>query len=291
MQFFANLTSGRDDPLDFARSLERAGFDGVTCADHYWLAGTGSHHVWVTLAAMAGATERVLLGTGYANNLFRSPFEFAQASVSMQRLSGGRYEAGLGAGWANEELLATGQRYPEQPVRARMYREALLIARELFATGSCRFEGEHYTMNVPHFPELVPATPIPLVASVGGPWTIRHIVPIVDRVELVFGRTTRRGSLDTAALASVTEAELRDMVAAVREVRADIGVGLFVMIAIGDDAVTPVTGSFADGMYSRFTGEAEYVRDNLLALEELGIGRVHLAEKVPGSLARLVAVL
>jgi alkanesulfonate monooxygenase SsuD/methylene tetrahydromethanopterin reductase-like flavin-dependent oxidoreductase (luciferase family) len=292
MQFFVNHTSGRVHPIEYVRTMEEAGFDGVTCADHYWLAGVASYHVWATLGAMAAVTERVTLSPGYANNLFRSPVEFAQASVSMQRLSGGRYEAALGAGWQEQEILATGQAYPAGRVRARMYREALLITRALFSTGSCSFEGEYYTIDVPHFAEFIPETPIPLVASVGGPWTIRHITPIVDRVELKFGRTTRQGSFDAAALASVDDAELRQMVAEVREVRPDIDVGLFVMIAVGDDAaVAPVKESFGEGLYGRFAGEASKVRDNLLALEEMGIDRVHLADRLPGSVLRLCEAL
>ena len=130
MELVANLTSTRYKPGEFASSAEAAGFDGVTCSDHYWITDLFPH-VWVSLAEMAAATQRVSLAPSFVNNLFRSPFEFAQASASMQRLARGRYEAGLGAGWTEGEMLATGQVYPDGPVRARMYREALLIVEEL----------------------------------------------------------------------------------------------------------------------------------------------------------------
>jgi alkanesulfonate monooxygenase SsuD/methylene tetrahydromethanopterin reductase-like flavin-dependent oxidoreductase (luciferase family) len=290
VQLFANLTSGRYDPQEFAVAAEQGGFDGVTCSDHYWLRDVFPH-LWVTLAAMACATERVILAPSFANNLLRSPFEFVQASVAMQRLSKGRYEAGLGAGWTERELIATGQAFPDGRVRARMYREALLIARELFTTGACSFAGEYYTMDVPHFPafQSTPtSTPIPLVASVGGPWTVRNITPIVDRVELKFGRTTRGGSLDLPALASVTEDELRGMVAEVRAVRPDIDIGLFLMVAVGDGPEVEAAGrAFGDNLCGRFTGEPKRVLDSLLALEALGISRVQVTEFVPGSLLRL----
>ena len=86
--------------------------------------GSAIPRVWVSLAAMASATKRVTLAPSFVNNLFRSPFEFAQASASMQRLAGGRYEAGLGAGWTEGEMIATDQLYPDGPTRARKYREA-----------------------------------------------------------------------------------------------------------------------------------------------------------------------
>ena len=58
MEIFANLTSNRHEPGAFAALAEQQGFDGVTCSDHYWLREVFPH-LWVSLAAMACATERV----------------------------------------------------------------------------------------------------------------------------------------------------------------------------------------------------------------------------------------
>ncbi len=290
MELFANLTSNLHEPGAFASLAEQQGFDGVTCSDHYWLREVFPH-LWVSLAAMACATERVTLAPSFANNLFRSPFEFAQASIAMQRLSNGRYEAGLGAGWTERELLATGQKFPDGPVRARMYREALLIVREIFTTGACTFRGEHYRMDVPKL-SAVPTDPIPLVASVGGPWTVRNITPLVDRVELKFGRTTRGGALDVAALASVTRDELRGMVDDVRSVRSDIPIGLFLLIAVGDDdVVAPVRDMLGSNLCGQFVGSPAKVLENIRALADLGITRVQVTEFLPASIARLAEAM
>jgi alkanesulfonate monooxygenase SsuD/methylene tetrahydromethanopterin reductase-like flavin-dependent oxidoreductase (luciferase family) len=240
---------------------------------------------------MACATERVTLAPSFANNLFRSPVEFAQASLAMQRLSQGRYEAGLGAGWTEKELLATGQVFPEGRIRARMYREALLIVRELLTTGQCQFQGDHYTMDVPKVFD-VPAKPPPLVASVGGPWTVRNITPIVDRVELKFGRTTRGGQLDLEALASVTRDELAGMVDEVRAVRPDIEIGLFVLVSAGDTPeVKTMSDLLGDNLCGGFTGEPARVPDHLRSRAELGISRLQVTEMVKGSLDELAGVL
>ena len=287
MELFANLTSTRYEPAEFAASAEAAGFDGVTCSDHYWITDLFPH-VWVSLAAMASATKRVTVAPSFINNLFRSPFEFAQASASMQRLAGGRYEAGLGAGWTEAEMIATGQVYPEGPTRARKYREAILIVRELFTTGRCDFDGEHYQMHVPELPGLS-AQPIPLVASVGGDWTIRNVTPIVDRVELkLIGRATRGGSLNLAVMASIVEDELRGMVNKVRAVREDIPIGLFLMVGAGvGPEVDRLKGVLGDKFCSRFVGEPVRVLENLHALEAIGISRVQVTEFVPGTIKNL----
>ncbi len=290
MEIFANLTSAAYDPQEFAAMAESAGYDGVTCSDHYWLRETFPH-LWVSLAAMACATKRVTLAPSFANNLFRSPFEFAQASVAMQRLSGGRYEAGLGAGWTEKEMLATGQEFPDGPTRARRYREALLIVKELFATGQCQFSGDHYQMDVPQLDGMT-ALPIPLVASVGGPWTIRHITPLVDRVELKFGRTTRGGQLDFAALASVTRAELAVMVNDARTANPDVRVGVFVLIGVGETPdVLATREMLGSNLCGEFFGEPSRVQDNLLSLGELGIERVQVTALTKQSHENLGAVL
>ena len=290
IELFANLVSGSTRPGRFAADAEAAGFHGVTCSDHYWLRGAFPH-VWVALAEMACRTERVTLAPSFVNNLLRSPFEFVQASVAMHHLSGGRYEAGLGAGWTEHEIVATGQVYPDGPTRARRFREALLISRQLFTTGACQFEGEHYRMDVPELAELrVPH--MPLVASVGGPWTMRNITPLVDRVELKFGASTRGGTLDMSALAAVTLDQLKGMVATVQDAKPGVPMGIFLLIAVGDEAtVGRIRAIAGDAVWSGFVGEAKRVLENLRGLHELGIGRVQLTEIVPGSLERLSAIL
>lgn len=289
LQMVANYTSATVDPRQFAAAAEAAGFDGVSCSDH--LFRTSAYpHVWVSVSAMAQATQRVFVASSFANNLFRSPVEFAQASLTMQWLSGGRFEAGLGAGWLAPEVGALGLDYPSPRERAHRYREAILITSELFRTGCCRFEGEHYSIDVPTIgPMLDPSVgPPPLVASVGGTWTIANIAPLVDRVELKFGASTRHGDLDMGVLAQSTRDDLRRMVAAVRDVAPDVPIGVFTMVAVGDDSETmAVRNALGDGLYADFTGERQRVLDNLRSLEELGVDRVQVAERVKGALERL----
>ena len=128
----------------------------------------------------------------------------------------------------------------------------------------------------------------PLVASLGGPWTIRNIAPLVDRVELKFGRSTRGGDLDMAALSTATREELAANVAAVREVAPDVPIGLFAMIGIGTDAeVAPLRDQLGDGLYASFVGSPAQVRYALESLTELGVDRVQVTDRVKGSVLRL----
>ena len=188
-------------------------------------------------------------------------------------------------------MVATGQVFPPGPQRARMYREALLIVKELLHTGRCSFQGEHYQVDVPVVGPLSDPPP-PLVASVGGPWTVKHITPIVDRVELKFGRTTRGGALDLAAMATVTRDELAGMVEEVRAVRDDIPIGLFLLMAVGDSPeVTATAEVLGRNLCGGFVGEPTKVLENLHALREVGISRIQVTELVPGSIAALGTAL
>ncbi len=292
MQWFANLTAAVDDPGGWAAEREAEGWDGVACSDHLWVARRGITpfpHLWVTLAAMAASTQRALLLPAFANNLFRHPVEFAQAGLSMQVVSGGRYEAGLGAGWAQDEMTRTGREFPDGRTRARMFREAAVIVREVLAGRECRFEGEHYQVDLPVLGPR-PAIPPPLVLSVGSPWTMRHLTPLADRVELKMGRSTRGGGLDLAALGSVTADEVRAMVATVKDVSPDAHVSVLAFVGCGPEAAAmrPVLG---DELYGSLLGEPEAVAERLRGWEELGVDRVNVSQWLPGSLAAVAPFL
>ena len=128
----------------------------------------GIAEVGSVLGALASTTTTVGLGTGHHCNLFRHPVEFAHASLSVQRLSGGRFEAGLGAGWTKDELVRSGRDMPSPGERASRLIEAAQIVRQLFDTGSATFKGEHYEVDMDGLDRLEGIGPPPLVIAAGG---------------------------------------------------------------------------------------------------------------------------
>jgi Luciferase-like monooxygenase len=292
MEWFANLTTAVDDPAGWARDREAEGYDGVACADHFWVTRqktTPFPHLWVTLATMAASTTNAILQPSFANNLFRHPVEFAQASLSMQVVSNGRYEAGLGAGWARDEMERTGREFPDGRTRARMFYEAVLIVREIVAGRPCQFTGEYYTVDVPPLGPI-PDTPPPVVVSVGSPWTMRNLTPLVDRVELKMGRTTRGGGLDFPALGTVTRDEVRSMVDTVREVNPDVKASLLAFVGCGPEA-PGLRAILGDEMYGRMVGEPEAVAAELHSLGELGFDRIQVSQWLPESMTAIAPFL
>src|SRR5207244_595218 len=89
VRFVCNLNDCRFDPVEWGAARMAEGWDGLMVCDHLWDPGGPRPHLWTLLGALAASTTRVSLGTGFANNLFRHPVEFAQASLTMQRISGG----------------------------------------------------------------------------------------------------------------------------------------------------------------------------------------------------------
>ncbi|HEY5680424.1 MAG TPA: LLM class flavin-dependent oxidoreductase [Pseudomonadales bacterium] len=296
MEFFANYPASTGVKPDvWAREKEAQGWHGICASDHLWVGATRYPHVFVAATQMACATTRTLITTSFCNNLFRSPVEFAQAALSLQAASGGRFEAGLGAGWLQDEIEAMGDVYPSGPERVSRYVEALTVVRSLLATGQCDFQGDHYQVRIQgeHALGLVTDSPPPLIASAGGPRALREVAPLVDRVEVkASARATRVGYLDFEIMATVTEEEVRGQVERVRAVNADVPLGIFILTGTGDNpAVKGLKAALANGYLSRFVGEPEQVAEALNQLGEIGIDRVQLTELVPGSHAELAPYL
>jgi alkanesulfonate monooxygenase SsuD/methylene tetrahydromethanopterin reductase-like flavin-dependent oxidoreductase (luciferase family) len=108
--------------LALAAACEQAGLEGLFRSDHYLsiIRGgeAGSLDAWATLAALAARTERIRLGSLVSPVTFRPPSVLAKNVVTVDHISGGRVELGIGAGWFAAEHEAYG--FPFPPVRERM---------------------------------------------------------------------------------------------------------------------------------------------------------------------------
>jgi alkanesulfonate monooxygenase SsuD/methylene tetrahydromethanopterin reductase-like flavin-dependent oxidoreductase (luciferase family) len=102
--------------LALAQACEQAGLDGLFRSDHYMSivrgGQAGSLDAWTTLSALAARTERIRLGTLVSPVTFRHPSVLAKAVVSVDHISGGRVELGLGGGWYEAEHAAYRFRFP-----------------------------------------------------------------------------------------------------------------------------------------------------------------------------------
>lgn len=126
-------------PLGVGRRAEELGFDTVVVGDHV---GPGRSPM-VMLAAIAGATERIRLGTLVLNNDMRNPVQLAWDASTLDHLSGGRVELGLGAGHTAGEYAATGIAWRSPRLRKARLMESVEVVRRLLDGESVTFEGQH----------------------------------------------------------------------------------------------------------------------------------------------------
>ena len=153
--------------LEEARLAERAGFDLIGVQDHPYQ--RRYLDTFTLLAALAAATERVGLFPDVANLPLRHPAMLAKAAASLDLLSGGRFELGLGAGAFWDAVAAMGgpRRRPGEAVEA--LEEAIGLLRDLWSDQpSVRFEGAHYRV-VGVKPGPAPAHPIGIWVGGFGP--------------------------------------------------------------------------------------------------------------------------
>ena len=133
---FAELSS-------LARKAEAVGCSAFVLPDHL----IGQYAAMPLLAMVAAVTERLRVGTFVLNVCLRHPAVLAQDLATLDALSGGRLEIGLGAGWNKPEYDAIG--IPFEPVGVRIGRltETIAILKGCFAEGSFSFSGEHFTIT------------------------------------------------------------------------------------------------------------------------------------------------
>jgi F420-dependent oxidoreductase-like protein len=173
------------DWLAAARAAERLGFEAIFTSDHYLSVmghrdrDRGSSDAWTLLAALAASTDVIRLGTLVSPVTFRLPAVLAKAAVTVDRVSDGRVEIGMGAGWWEEEHRTHGFPFPDAPTRFDMFAEQLEIVHGLLTEPRFSFQGKHHRIDdVPFTPKGVqtPHPPI-VVGGNGGP----RIAELVSR--------------------------------------------------------------------------------------------------------------
>jgi F420-dependent oxidoreductase-like protein len=140
-----------DDLRAVWKLADEAGFDHLWAFDHFnpiFAPVEGDIFEGMTLlAAMAAATERTRIGLMVAGNTYRHPGVLAKMATTIDHLSGGRLEFGLGAAWAEVEHTMLGIEFPPVGQRIRRLGEALTVIRALWTEETANFDGRYYTLT------------------------------------------------------------------------------------------------------------------------------------------------
>ncbi|MFB7597123.1 LLM class F420-dependent oxidoreductase [Streptomyces sp. NPDC056160] len=182
-----------DTLLTVAKATEDLGFDAFFRSDHYLRMGDGDGlpgptDAWITLAGLARETKRIRLGTLMTAATFRLPGVLAIQVAQVDRMSGGRVELGLGAGWYEEEHKAYGIPFPKEKF-ARL-EEQLAIVTGLWATETGKtfdFQGEHYRLSEsPALPKPAQTKVPVLIGGLGASRTPRLAAQYADEFNVPF---------------------------------------------------------------------------------------------------------
>jgi probable F420-dependent oxidoreductase len=214
-RFGVGVSKGRSrkEFTDLARKVEDLGYSTLFVPDHFVdhdLAPT------IALAHAAAVTDTLRVGTFVLGNDYKHPVVCAREMASLDLLSDGRLELGIGAGWMTADYEKAGMRLDKPSVRIARLAESITIMKGLFADGPFSFKGEHYTItDLDGMPKPV-QQPVPFVIGGGGP----KILGLAAREASIVGinanlRSGRGDSPDAAQ--SLTPAETDKKIQWVRD--------------------------------------------------------------------------
>jgi len=178
---------------DLARRLEGEGFSSLLVADHY----LNPMACGILQIAAADATTTLRVGSYVYNNDFRHPALLAKEAATIDVMSGGRLELGIGAGWHKGEYDQTGIPFDPGPVRVSRLEEAIEIMTRLWEGEALSFTGQHYRIDGLEGTPLPIQRPLPLLIGGGGPRMLRLAARRAATVALV-PRSLPDGGLDPA---------------------------------------------------------------------------------------------
>ncbi len=176
-----------------AQEAEALGFDSIWLFDHFHTVPRPTQEVtfecWTSTAALARDTQRVRIGQMVTCNSYRNPALLAKMASTVDVLSHGRLNFGIGAGWYEHEYKAYGYEFPDGPTRLRYLRDTLRIIRAMWTEEEATVEGKYLHVNgainqpkgvqKPHIPLLIGGAgeqvTLKLVAQYADACNIQHL--------------------------------------------------------------------------------------------------------------------
>lgn len=166
------------------RVADSVGFESIWDYDHVYGPvnfAEPTFEGWTTLAAMGVVVRRARIGCMVSAVTYRNPALLAKMAVTVDHISGGRLEFGIGAGWLEAEHRGYGIDFPPPGVRVAMLDEALTVIRRLWSEGSVDFNGRFFTLeNALCEPKPVQRPHPPIVIGGSKPKMLRVIARHAD---------------------------------------------------------------------------------------------------------------
>jgi probable F420-dependent oxidoreductase len=287
--------------VELARRVEDLGYSTLTIPDHF----TQQLAPVPALMAAADATTRLRIGALVFDNDYKHPVVLAKELATMDVLSDGRVEIGLGAGWMASDYESSGIAYDPPGVRIDRFEEGIAVIKGALADGPFSFTGKHYTVsNYDGEPLPVQRPHPPLLIGGGG----RRVLSIAAREADIVGinGTLTAGTIGPEALATMTHETVADRIGVVRAEAGDrlgdieLNIRAF-FVSVTEDAATVVDNmaawvkvepSLIAASPFALIGTVNEITETLLRRrEELGFSYVIVGPGEVDSFAPVVAAL
>ena len=255
-----------------ARRLESLGYATLCMPDHF----DDQLAPLPALTAAAAATSTLRVGTLVLDNDYRHPLIVAKEAATLDLLSGGRFELGMGAGWLTSDYAQSGIVLDPPAVRVERLAEGIAVVKGLLAGGKFSFRGRYYTVtDHPGTPLPVQRPRPPLLVGGGGRRVLALAGREADIVSVNFD--LRSGTVGTHLGATATAEATVEKVRWVREAAGDRFDGIELSYTVVMTLVTDDRDEVAAGMGSGFGLSAEQV----LAMPNFAIGTtVEIADEL-----------
>jgi F420-dependent oxidoreductase-like protein len=165
-----------------AKEVEELGYDSLWVMDHFtYHGGPNVMECLATVTALAACTDRIRVGGLMTCNSFRHPPLVAKMAATIDVISGGRVNLGIGAGWKEDEYAMYGYNFPNNKVRIEQLGEAVQVIKKMW-TGGGSFDGKYYQIRGLDFGPPVVQKPHPPIWIGGGgeKLTLRVVAEYAD---------------------------------------------------------------------------------------------------------------
>ena len=259
---------------DTAKKAEDLGYSALLMPDHF---GDQLSPI-PALSIAAAATKALRVGALVFANDFRHPAVLAKDTATLDLLSDGRLEVGVGAGWMTEDYSSTGIAHDRPGVRIDRMIEAVEVLRGLWGEDSLSFNGEHYTITEMNgLPKPVQAGGPPIVIGGGGKRVLSTAARLADIVGV--NPNVGEGKIGPEAIASMSSDATEQKLGWIRDAAgdrfADIEISILKFVTIVTDARNAVAEKVGGGMGMdaatllasphALVGSAEEIADELIA--------------------------
>ena len=180
---------------EVAAEAERLGFESVWVSDHFFMTEDSLDinclECWTVLTALACDTSRLRLGAMVASQSYRNPALIANVAASLDHVSGGRLNYGIGAGWKQVEYDAYGYKFPAAGRRIKQLEETVEIARRMWTNSKATYNGKYYRVKDALCMPKPVQDPLPIWIGGTGKKTLRVAAKHADAVNFAWTHPPR----------------------------------------------------------------------------------------------------